>query len=562
MTPLREASAFRLLGAADVAAIDAAAARNGAPGTLLMERAGAAVARVALRRFPGARRIEVWAGPGKNGGDGWVAARHLAIAGRRVRVRALTPPEALSGDARQAFEAWAAIGGIWRLLDPESIGQAEVDRGMRDQADLMIDALFGVGLTRPIEGVAAAAINRFATLRPAPPVLAIDMPSGVHADTGRVLGAAVRATTTVTFVRPKRGLRLADGAERAGEIVVADILDGLPQRAAAMVAAASDVGEIRPEMFAGAALAKTAYPAHKFSHGHAIAVTGGFGATGAARLAAQAALRSGAGLVTVAAPGNALAECAAQLTAVMLRRADAPDAIAATLSDPRVSAIVLGPGHAQHPGGFPRTAATVSAVLEAAAQRRANNPDEIEPLVVLDADALSCWGAGCSGVDSGGAERAAFFKAVRRAGRVVLTPHLGEFARLFPDLAAKLSAASRDAADFGKVEATREAAARCGATVLLKGADTVVASPDGRVGVHAAFGARAAAWLATAGSGDVLAGVATGLGARGWPPFEAAAAAAWLHVEAARSFGPGLIAEDLPDAMPRAVSAAIAKDGG
>ncbi len=264
------------------------------------------------------------------------------------------------------------------------------------------------------------------------------------------------------------------------------------------------------------ALAKTE-AAHKYSHGHALILAGGPGKGGAARLAARAALRVGAGLVTLAAPQAALAENAAQLTAVMLTALPDAYTLRGHLADSRITALCLGPGL-----GMARALDMVPAALWG------KRP------TLLDADALTAHEG----------DPSALFQALHPA--VVLTPHLGEFRRLFPDLADHLESGT-----LTRIEATRHAADRSGATVLLKGAQTCIAHPSGEAALHSASGATAAPWLATAGSGDVLAGLITGLMARGLPPFEAACAGTWLHAAAARSFGPGLIAEDLPEELPK-----------
>ncbi len=268
---------------------------------------------------------------------------------------------------------------------------------------------------------------------------------------------------------------------------------------------------------------------HKYDHGHALIVSGGMGRTGAARLAARGALRIGAGLVTVAAPEPAMAECAAQLTAIMLRRCDDAGALAALLDDARLNAVCLGPGLGLGQGARALVACALT-------PRDAERPPRA---VVLDADALSAF-----------ADDAATLFALTH-GNVVLTPHGGEFARLFPDIAARLPAASDNGHGEARMEACRAAAARAGCVVLLKGPDTVISDASGRLAINEAAHARAAPWLATAGSGDVLAGFVTGLLARGFDATRAAETAAWLHVECARAFGPGLIAEDLPEILPK-----------
>jgi NAD(P)H-hydrate repair Nnr-like enzyme with NAD(P)H-hydrate dehydratase domain len=305
---------------------------------------------------------------------------------------------------------------------------------------------------------------------------------------------------------------------------------------------------------------------HKYAHGHALVLSGGPGMGGAARLAARGALRVGAGLVTLACPPEALAENAARLDAVMLRPVADGDALARVLEDKRINAFCLGPGM----GAGPREAALLAVALGLPTPRLTRHRDPAgvpggpgsgpgqgtapvnqalpRPLagrgegwgarsMVLDADALTLL-----------SQHPDLFAALNK--RCVLTPHGGEFARLFPDIAAKLAEPATKGPAFSKVDATRDAAARAGCVVLYKGPDTVIADPEGRCAIHAAAHDRAAPWLATAGSGDVLAGFVTGLLARGFAPFDAACTGAWLHVECARGFGPGLIAEDLPDQLP------------
>ena len=473
---------------AEMAAADAAAIAAGIAGRELMANAGAAVTEALAARFVRAPAI-VLCGPGNNGGDGFVVARRLARAGWPVRVALLGRRERLRGDAAAAAAAWT---GTTLALEPAVL----------EGAGLVIDALFGAGLARPLEGVALATIKAVQTARL--PVVAVDMPSGVDGDTGQVLGAAARAALTVTFHRPKPGHLLLPGRALAGELVVADI--GIPNAV---------TGQLGVRLWAnGPRLWRTVLPrrtaaSHKYSHGHALVLGGGIASSGASRMAARAALRAGAGLVTVVCPEAALATHAAQLTAVMVAPfADRAD-FARQLEDPRRNAILLGPG-----AGVGQ--ALCERVLAALASGRA---------CVLDADALTSF-----------ADRPDdLFAAI--AGPCLLTPHEGEFRRLFDLEGDKLTRACA-------------AAARSGAVVLLKGADTVVAAPDGRAIIQP----DAPATLATAGSGDVLGGIALGLVAQGMPAFEAAAAAVWLHAAAAGSLGPGLIAEDLIEALPAALA--------
>jgi hydroxyethylthiazole kinase-like uncharacterized protein yjeF len=475
-----------LLTAAEMAEADRRTIAAGTPGMTLMEAAGRAVAEAAAALVPEGPMLVV-AGPGNNGGDGFVGARLLQASGRPVTVAFHGDPARLKGDAAIARDRWAGTTVPAAPPLPE--------------AALVIDALFGAGLDRDVTGPAAALVT--AMNEGAAPVLAVDLPSGLHADTGRPLGTAVQAAATVTFFRKKPGHLLYPGRGLCGALAVADI--GIP--ASVLVAIAPKTFENAPALWPG--FRPPAPEDHKYRRGHAIVVSGPMPRTGAARLAAGATLRTGAGLVTLASPGGALAVNAAHLTAVMLRRVDGPDTLAAALAEPRVTAVALGPGLG--------TAAPERALVAAALAA--------PPAALLDADALTVWAD----------DPAALFAAIAtRPAPVILTPHEGEFARLFPDLA-----------ELPKPDRTRAAAARSGAVVLLKGADTTVAAPDGRLAINA----NAPPWLATAGSGDVLAGIAAGLLAQRVPGFEAACAAAWLHGAAGAEAGPGLTAEDLAPAL-------------
>ena len=498
-----------LLTSAQMRAVEAAAIGAGTvTGAALMERAGAGLvaealaARPELAAAPG--RALVLCGPGNNGGDGYVVARLLVRRGWRVRVLALAAPGPSAPDAAAARAAWDALGPTGAL------SAAEVEGG----ADLVVDAVFGTGLQRPLGAALCAAL---AAARGGFTVAA-DAPSGLCLDSGRVLAAGgelpLRADLTVSFHAAKLGHYLAGGPAACGALAVVDIGLGAAAPAGAVRLATPDRG----------ALAKGA--GHKFDHGHAVVLAGGVGRGGAARLAARAALRVGAGLVTLLAPPAALIENAARLDAVMLRAVADGAALAEVLADRRITALCLGPGL----GLDARAAGLVRAALES------GRP------AVLDADALTLIA------------RAPELRAALHAG-CLLTPHAGEFARLFPALAARLEAPAEAGPAFSRLDAAREAAAACGAAVLLKGPDTVIAAPGGQAEVHAAAYGRAAPWLATAGAGDVLAGLCAGLMARGMAPAAAAGTAAWLHVEAARAVGPGLIAEDLSEALPRVLRA-------
>jgi ADP-dependent NAD(P)H-hydrate dehydratase / NAD(P)H-hydrate epimerase len=484
---------IELLTTAEMAEADRLTIASGVPGITLMENAGRAVADHAAT--PRGRNVIVVAGPGNNGGDGFVAARYLAERGYSVAVSFVGDQGQLKGDAARAAELWS---GPVEPASPDVLGEA----------DIIIDALFGAGLDRPVEGLPRAMIE--AMNASAAPVIAVDLPSGINGTTGAVMGAAVKATETVTFFRRKTGHLLLPGRLHCGPVHVADI--GIP---------ASVLEAIRPRAFANEpALWARNFPVpqvqgHKYARGHAVVLSGGLSTTGAARLAARAALRAGAGLVTLASPRDALSVNAAASLAVMVRPIYGAAELATFLADKRRNAVAMGPG-----GGVGQVMREhVAAALQS------------EAAVVLDADALTSFADDL-------AELVA--RIVRRGGRpVVLTPHEGEFARVF-------KAIDEDDELKSKLEKTWLAASSCAAVVLLKGPDTVVAAPDGR----ASIAANAPRYLATAGAGDVLTGMICGLLAQGMPAFEAASAAAWLHGEAANEFGPGLIAEDLTETLP------------
>jgi hydroxyethylthiazole kinase-like uncharacterized protein yjeF len=493
---------LELLTAEEIAEADRLAVEGGVESVVLMENAGRAVSDEVSRRFPDAATVAVLCGPGNNGGDGFVAARHLAERGYCVRL-------GFAGDERRLPKDAAAMakryGGAREPLSPDLL----------TGADIVVDALFGAGLARPIAGDLALLID--AVNASGLPVIAVDVPSGIDGTTGEVKGTAIKAVSTVTFFRLKPGHLLLPGRVHSCDITLADI--GIPD---------SVLATIGPKTFANEpALWLASYPwpkpdGHKYARGHAVVVSGPLWSTGAARLGARGALRAGAGLVTVASPRDALAVNAAQLTAIMVREADDALALAQLLADERKNAILIGPG-----AGVGERAKTM--VLAALASQAA---------VVLDADALTSFAEDPDQL---------FAAIVARLTPVVLTPHDGEFARLFDDLATA-----------PKLDRAREAARRSGAIVALKGADTVVAAPDGIASINATT----SPWLATAGTGDVLGGMIAGLLAQRMPGFEAASAAVWLHGAAAREFGPGLIAEDVPEMLPSVIRALPRDDRG
>ncbi len=536
-----------LLTAAQMRSLERAAIGSGeVSGLELMERAGRAVVEAIFQQWPalvergaspsrspgylrtkdGGRRAVVLCGPGNNGGDGFVVARLLKELGWEVAVFLYGDPGKLPPDAKANFERWREIGEVAPLGD-------DIGDGWR--CDVLIDALFGTGVTRSLQPLGRL-FREMADMRDGfdgevghrrgrPAIVAVDMPSGVCSDSGREFpheddhfGFSAFAHLTVAFHRAKLGHFLGVGPDRCGKTVVRDI--GLTeagdwrQRHGREIARL--VGPLPPSGL------RKGSDDHKYSHGHALLLSGGAGHTGAARLAARGALRIGAGLVTLGVPPSAQMEVAEQITAIMLRRVADGDALRAVLGDKRINALCLGPGL-----GGARARALVPVALAAGHG------------VVLDADALTTFGD----------DPEALFAMLHEG--CVLTPHGGEFARLFPDIAEKLAATPARGPAYSKVDATREAAARAGCVVLFKGPDTVIAAPDGRCGINSARYERAAPWLATAGAGDVLAGFVTGLMARGMAPMRAAESAVWLHVECALGFGPGLIAEDIPEEIPR-----------
>lgn len=480
-----------ILTVAETAAADRAAIAAGTPGVTLMQRAGEAVANSIAARFAPGPTL-VLAGPGNNGGDGYVAAASLAKRGWQVRIEALAPPK--SADALAAREAWR---GEIQPLSQRLSGD-----------ELVIDALFGAGLDRPLP----QEVSRLArqAQRMAERVIAVDTPSGLAGDTGRPLGdACFRAALTVTFHRRKPAHVLQPGRGLCGETVVADI--GL-----------GPVSARTYENDPGLWLAKFPWPsieAHKAQRGRLIVVSGEAWSTGAARLAARGGLRIGAGLVTIYSPPEALLSNAAHLEAVMLRGFETDAELEAAAST--VEAVIIGPA-----AGV--TEETLSHVLALARTGAA---------LVLDADALSVFRD----------DPEELFSVLDRDD--VLTPHAGEFERIFPGLLA--SAPER-------ITAVREAATRAQAVVLLKGPDTVIAAPDGRAAVNL----NGAPWLATAGSGDVLSGFIGGLVAQGMDSFEAACAGVWIHAACAQDFGPGLISEDLPGLSPKVLNRLYARVAG
>jgi hydroxyethylthiazole kinase-like uncharacterized protein yjeF len=457
-----------LLTPAEMAVADRTAVALGRPVAWLMENAGRAVARAARARFAPCRTL-VLCGPGNNGGDGYVAARLLSDAGWPV---AVAPLASATGDAVPAAE---------RLRGPVHPFTAAAAA----RADLVIDAVFGAGLSRDVDPAVAEVLGA------ARRVVAVDVPSGLDGATGQVRGVAPQAVLTVTFFRAKPGHLLLPGRELCGELVLADI--GIPDEV--LATAQPRTWHNGPSLWR---IPVAAPDGHKFSRGH-VTVLGGAKMTGAARLAAIAARRGGAGMVTIAACGGGadIFRCGEPGTIVDER------ALEVLLQDARRTTWVCGPGL-----GADGARAALPALIAAGRH------------ILADADVFTAFAGNPD--------------ALR--GATVLTPHAGEFARVF------------GAAGADRLAAARAAAARTGAVVLLKGADTIIAAPDGR----AAINDSAPPWLATAGSGDTLSGLIAGLLAQGMPAWEAASAGAWLHGRAGAHAGAHLIAEDLANALPRA----------
>ncbi len=542
-----------LLTAAQMRAIEQAAIASGeVTGLELMERAGRGVVEAVFEEWPElattSHRAVVLCGPGNNGGDGFVVARLLKDWGWEVEVFLYGDADKLPPDARVNYKRWGEMGEVG-VANHEVINE-------RPAFDLRVDAVFGTGLQRPPSDVLSGAFQGARKVKreggkPVPPKrVAVDCPSCLDLDTGRPRILPNRwegdihldfyADLTVSFHRFKVGLHLAEGANYCRKLKVVDIglednkseppwicrgfinedMD-LSRTTCLELSESSEVSDAWPEIL----LWKD--DLHKFKHGHALILSGPSSKTGAARLAARGALRIGAGVVTVGCPPDAVAENAAQLNAIMLEAVQDAEALAWVLQDTRINALCLGPALGQA-----RARELVPVAL--AAGRKC----------MLDADALSAYAD----------DPETLFKLTSFHREVVLTPHAGEFARLFPDIAKRLSQEPMSGPAYSKVDATREAAKRAGCVVLFKGADTVIADPDGRAAINSALYERAAPWLATAGSGDVLAGFITGLLARGFAPMQAAEVGAWLHVECALKFGAGLIAEDLPETLPKVFS--------
>ena len=472
---------LEILTTAEMAAADQAAVAAGATGLELMERAGAAVADAIVSRWS-PRRATVLCGPGKNGGDGFVAARLLRDAGWPVEIVLAGDRRKLEGETALAADAWP---GEIRAVGPQAL----------DGAALVVDALFGAGLSRPLSPELRALLD--AAQSSGAPIVAVDLPSGLPGDSSEPLDYAPEAVLTVTFHRKKPAHVLEPARRICGEILVADIGLKAPRGATLFENAPGLWLDLFPWPPPGT---------HKHKRGRLGIVSGKVFDTGAARLAARGGLRL-AGAVRMYCPTAAAPIIATHLEAVMLKPFESAGELEQEARE--MDAMVIGPAA----GLDDLTVAYLEGLSRTTAA------------LVVDADALTIFKG----------READLFALVDE--RDVLTPHAGEFDRIFPGLLA----ASPD-----RIAAAREASRRSGAVVLLKGDDTVVAAPDG----CAAVTTNATPWLATAGSGDVLAGLIGALLAGHVPAFEAACMGAWIHAQAGSSFGPGLTSEDLPGLVP------------
>jgi ADP-dependent NAD(P)H-hydrate dehydratase / NAD(P)H-hydrate epimerase len=482
---------LELLTAEEMSRAERLTMEGGTTSLALMEKAGHGVTEEVVRKFPRGSKVLVLCGPGNNGGDGFVAARSLRERGYSVRLGLLGDQGSLKPDAKEMARRWD------ESIEPIS---AKLING----AEVIVDAIWGTGLNQPVNGVVAEVIEEVTNREL--PVVAVDVPTGLDATHGNVHGTSFKAVSTVTFFRRKTGHLLLPGRILCGDVRVVDI--GIPTSVLSEIAPHTFLNE--PEFWLRY-LPRLRIDGHKYDRGHAVVVSGPMESTGAARLAAKAALRVGAGVVTVATSKAAFYVNAAQLTAIMVAAYDGAQGLLEKLSDPRINSVLIGPGA----GVTQETRELVTATLAT------------EATVVLDADGLTAF-----------AENPAdLFELIKnRNGPTILTPHHGEFGRLFPELD---NAAS-------KLERARRAAEISGGVVVYKGPDTVVAAPDSL----AAITEGAPPWLATAGTGDVLAGLIAGLAAQGMAALDAAVASVWVHGELARVFGPGLISEDMADLLP------------
>ena len=490
-----------LLTAEQMQLVDQNAASQGICTFSLMQRAGLAVADGvrSLARAP--CKVLVLAGPGNNGGDGAIAAVELLADGYDVELISIGGALVEGSDAFRAHQLWQQ-----HIADTTSSCAARVSDNFImsiESASVVVDAMFGAGLSRPLSSISEQLVNLVNAS--SAKVVAVDVPSGLNGNTHCINGPCIQAHLTVTFFLRKPAHVLFPGRQLCGQVLLTQI--GL---------SSEHLNREGPQCWLNESilfrdkLPEIDVSGHKFDRGHVLVRSGPIQSTGAARLSAVTALFSGAGLVTVATTSDALATNAAHLTAVMLQRVDTHEEWVEALSDQRINTVVVGPGN----GVNEETRQCVIASLAANKQ------------CVLDADALSCW--------QEPDQNSMLMRSLNTCLQTtVITPHAGEFKRLFGDFSSEQFPS--------KLHQTREAARLANSVVVYKGADTVVAAPDGRASINA----NAPPWLATAGAGDVLAGAIAALLAQGAPTFEAVCAAVWLHGAAASKLGYPLCAEDL-----------------
>ncbi|HEY3497051.1 MAG TPA: NAD(P)H-hydrate dehydratase [Polyangiaceae bacterium] len=503
-----------VLSRAEVRELDRLASfEGGIPSLTLMENAGRGAAELAQRQFPNARRFVIVCGAGNNGGDGFVVARRLRARGLSVSVFLAADPERIAGDALTVFEAMTDAGAAWLRIDDGTLPAFEASLA---SADVIVDAIFGTGLDRDVTGMARTVIERI-NAAPAPK-LSLDLPSGLDADTGKPLGAAVRANLTATFAETKRGLATPLGAAHAGRIEVIGI--GIPQGLVGRVGYGVECLEARDVQ---SALPPRNALSHKGSSGRVLLIAGSPGKVGAGLLAAQGALRAGAGLVTIAAEPSVADIYEFRVLEAMTARLD-PGALELSLGHwlDQVDVVAIGPGIG----------------LDATAVRIAEHVVlEWPGVVVVDADAITAF-------------RGRAGELSRARGKLVLTPHPGEMARLIG-----ASPASVEADRFGAVRAAVE---QTQATVLLKGARTLIGSPGQRIIVNPT----GSPVLAAGGTGDVLCGVIAAL-AVGTDPLRATCAGAYVHGLAAetvardRGVDRGVLAHEIADAVPEVIGSLL-----
>jgi ADP-dependent NAD(P)H-hydrate dehydratase / NAD(P)H-hydrate epimerase len=465
---------------------------TGITGSWLMENAGFAILDVVLRHYPEIMRAVVLCGPGNNGGDGYVLARLLALRGVAVALYCSAP--AKSGtDAEVAQSHWN--GAVYPL---ETLNL--------QHGDVVIDALYGAGFRGALQDAETRAAQ--VVSESGVPIISVDLPSGIDGLTGQHQGPCFRADHTVTFFRKKPGHLLYPGRALCGQLHVVDI--GISPRVLTEIA--PKLYENSPDLF-GSRLPQSDPETHKYAHDAVGIFCGGAGATGATRLSARAAAKAGAGAVIMLATIEAVPELASHLTSTMIRTIDNPECLTHCINDKKYAVFIVGPGFRD----LPRLRETVLALLQS--KRKLN--------LVFDADVFSAFAS----------DAETLFSAIEKSTcTVVMTPHDGEFQRLFGDISQS---------DLAKHEMALAAAKRAFCTIIYKGPDTVIASPDGRASINSNGGTM----LATAGSGDVLAGAVAGLLAQSMPAFEAACCAVYHHADTGQRLGDGLIAEQLADAI-------------